>query len=168
MLKGMIKARQFHGIEPLGKLIDQQQNEESSAALRKMQYDYDIANQKLTDVYRIERTAIEGKGERRISDVVRLRDRELKILTTRVETLNRTKESAVANQKKIFGWDLFQKGGTSQSSLGTRPTVPGIPAFVRNPRLSVPAFAPKKRNIPASRPATASICRPVARPSSSS
>jgi hypothetical protein len=168
MLKGMIKAKRFEDVEPLGKIIDQLQTSESAAATAKMQADYEVADQRLNEVYRIEKIAIEGKQEVKMSDMIRTRDRELAPLYTRIETLKRKKEVALAYQKKIVGWDLVRKGSKAPAKAAVAPmpanlTVPIVPSFVRNPRLSVPTFAPKKRNAQ-SRPATASLVKPQTKP----
>jgi hypothetical protein len=172
MLKGMIKAKRFEDVEPLGKIIDQLQTVETAAATVKMQSDYEIATQKLNELYRIEKVAIEGKQECRLSDMIRMRDRELNPLYARIETLQRKKAVAIAYQKKVVGWDLVRKAKQPQKTAPVTPlpnslAVPLVPPFVKNPRLSVPTFSPKKRNT-LSRPATAILVKPRTRASVSS
>jgi hypothetical protein len=165
MLKGMIKAKRFEQIEPLGRVIDQMYSVESAAATLKMQSDYDVADQRLNKVYRMERVAIEGKEETKLSDMIRTRDRELAPVYTKIETVKREREAAVAYQKKVVGWDLVRKGKLPQKTQGVaNGNGPFVPPFVRNPRLSVPVFLPQKRNT-LSRPLTAAVSRPKSRAS---
>ena len=102
MMQKMIKAKKLSDIDALGKQIEEKEKEESAAAAAKMQADYQAADAKLEEVYKTERIAIDGKHEKRINNITRQRELELRPLHQRVENLKRSRETLVQNQKQMM------------------------------------------------------------------
>lgn len=160
MMQKMIKAKKLTDIEALGKQIEEKEREESATAAAKMQADYQAADAKLEEVYKTERLTIEGKHEKRINNIARLREVELRPLHQRLENLKRSKETLVANQKQVMSEGASRaptaagktrtRAGTRSSARSNAPNVQAshIPAFVQNPKLSVPTIMLKKRTKP--------------------
>jgi len=165
MLKGMIKAKRFVDVELLGKMIDAQERAESLDAWAKMQGDYQVADQRLADLYKVEKTGIAGLYDVRTSGLIRLREIDLRPILQRIDNLQRVREVAVANQKRVANLD---QSGRPQSQLlpPLRVSAAKLPLFIQNPRLTVPPFIPKKKRpgLSASLPNTRQICRPKAVP----
>jgi hypothetical protein len=168
MLKGMIKARHLIDVELLGKLIEAQEQRESLDASTKMQSDYEVADMRLADLYRAERTGIEGKAECRMSGLIRLKEMDLRPVCQRLDNLRRVREVALANQKKVSNLDTSKGVSPLHQQQPLKVTAATVPRFVQNPRLTVPAFAPKKRRVLASTlPGIHQIHRPKTSPNAS-
>jgi hypothetical protein len=133
-----------------------------------MQSDYEVADMRLTDLYRAERTGIEGKADCHKSGLIRLREMDLRPIYQRLDNLRRIREIAVATQKKVSNLDISR--GVSQLHQQQSLKVPDtkVPRFIQHPRLTVPAFAPKKRRPMASTlPSLHPLYRPRTSPSAS-
>jgi hypothetical protein len=154
MLKGMIKAKRFADVERIGKEIEEQEQRESSEAMAKMQRDYEIANQRIVELSEAERIGIEGKAETAMNALIRAREIDLRPHGQRLENLQRIRDAAVVNQKKIMCLD--RKDNTPPARLA----VTRIPAFLHSPRLAVPAFTPKRRTGSCTLPSQRRVYRP--------
>jgi hypothetical protein len=156
MLKGMIKARRFSDVDPIGKQIEEQELRESAEAAAKMQRDYQTMAQRLVELSEAERIGIEGKGETAMNALIRARELDLRPYRQRLEKLRRIREMAVANQKKIASLD--SKHSATQQPARIAPT--RLPNFVHSPRLAVPIFTPKRLASSCPLPSQRRICRP--------
>jgi hypothetical protein len=168
MLKGMIKAKRFIDVELLGKLIEAQEQRESLDAAAKMQSDYQVADMRLADLYRAERTGIEGKANCRMSGLIRLREIDLRPIYQRIDNLRRAREIALTNQKKVSSLDTSRAVSPLQQQRSLKVTATKVPLFIQYPRLTVPPFIPKKRRALASTfPGGHQICHPKTSPTGS-
>lgn len=141
MLKGMLKARRFQDVDVIGQLIVEQEKQESSAAAEQMQHDFQIADERLTDLSETERIGIMGRAEVKMSRIIRDREMDLRPLIQKMDNLKRIRDVEISNQKKVSYLEPVAASQNTTATLsGTR-----IPAFVHTPRLIVQPFAPKRR-----------------------
>ena len=144
MMKGMFRSKNLTDVAALGKIIEEQEQKESQEAAKRMQTDYDTADQKLADVYMTERGAIEGNEQKKMHSLVRQREHDLRPIYQRIEFLKREKESATFNQKQVAS--IAQTSARSQGKFVFSAT--HVPAFIQTPKLKCPVFTPKRRQRP--------------------
>jgi hypothetical protein len=157
MLKGMLKARRFRDVDVIRRLIEEQQQRESVEASRKMQHDFQVADERLWDLSEVERIGIDGKAESTMYALIRARELDLRPYYQRLDNLRRIREVELTNQKKIACLDPKYVSQQPPARL----SVAHVPAFVHQPRLTVPAFAPKRRPASCTLPSQRRlICRP--------
>lgn len=185
MLQQMIKAKRFEDVDKLASIIDIKEKEEAVQAAERMKLDYEVADAKLRDVYSMEQTVINGKYESKQNTLIRMRDVSLRPILQRIENLKRSRQKAATTAKNLAGNSLKSRSYSALSSNTRTPTrqatsrqngakstisttriVPTtrVPAFVQNPKLSLPSFTPKKRDpIVTVNSANSTICKPKTR-----
>jgi hypothetical protein len=141
MLKGMLKARRFRDVDVLGRLIEEQQQRENAEAIVKMQHDFDIADERLKHLSEVELIGIDGKAESLMSNLTRAKELDLRPYVQKLDNLMRIREVQITNQKKIAFLDPKYVSQQPPAKL----VVTRVPDFVRDPKLTLPPFAPKRR-----------------------
>jgi hypothetical protein len=141
MLKSMLKARRFREVDVLGRLIEEREQRESAEAIVKMQHDFDVADGRLRVLSDVELNGIDGKAESLMSSLLRAKELDLRPYYQRLDNWIRIRDVQIANQKKISFLD--PKSVSRQPA--PMPAMTRVPAFVGNPKLTIPVFAPKRR-----------------------
>ena len=161
MMKGMFRSKNLTDVAALGKIIEDKEQVESELAAKRMQIDYNTADQKLANTYKAERGGIEGNGQKKINSLFRQREDDLRPIYQRIEHLKREKETATFNQKQVTSIALAS--ARSQGKFVFAAT--HVPAFIQTPKLSCPVFTPKRRRHPlaASLPAGKLVLPPKTR-----
>ena len=154
MLTKMVKSRQLANVDTIAAQIEQREKEELAAHQKRMQADYDVADRHLQNVFQSEKASIISNSEKRVNDVLCEKERNSRRFISKIETLEREKQTYLAKYRNS-GLDTKEDRGktnTNKEHPTARPAVRSfneqkLPDFVTTAKLPPPTFVPKKRTM---------------------
>lgn len=166
MAKKMIKAKKFDEVQKISKMIESKEQVEAAEATKRMNADYRIADKNTQDKFDHEITVLRSNHETKINNLTRSKERNLRPIRQRLENLTKQRETIIKNQKKATNPDNHQRIKVKSRAVATRE-IPkstrrqnssALPSILKNPKLSIAAVTPIKRENKST--SSASIFRP--------
>jgi hypothetical protein len=162
MAKKMIRAKQFDDVRALAALIDARQRDEVADATRRMNADYQKADQQLAEKFDVESGIVVSAHEMKIHSIARAMEHNLRPILQRIQNLEKLREAAV----KVSGSCAAQRPTTARRGTARSQKEQGLPALLGTPKLALPTVTRIKRENTKSQmnqqPAP-TLCRPPSR-----
>ena len=180
MAKKMIRIKNFEGVKEVAAVIEAREREETSQAAKRMDADYHSADAKMKDKYEVERANIIQNYEKRLHNLLRAKETNLRPINQRIQNLEKQRQEAATTAKKCKEAMNASAALSPRSSLPTSRAVsrvtrrdkgiPGqppsqLPALMSKPKLSLPPITRIKRDGAKSqartkKPPQKTLCRP--------
>ena len=181
--KKMIRIKNFEGVKQMAAVIEVREREETSDAASRMNNDYHHADAKMKQQYEVERSNILQNHEKKLHNLQRAREANLRPITQRIQNLEKLRQEASNTVKKCQEAMAASAAMSPRSSVTTsRATsrtatrggdrgIPGqppsqLPALMSKPKLTLPPIARIKRDGAKSqarqtkKPIQKTMCRP--------
>jgi hypothetical protein len=121
MVKKLIRAKKFEEVRRLAPLIETRQRQEIDEATRRMNADYQKADQLLSEKYELERSVLIGTSQTKIHNLIRLRELALRPINQRIQNLEKLRDGASTGSK-----DCGRQGsGQAAANRGGKSTALG-------------------------------------------